>query len=377
MPEAIRPPSASYRFRQLKEDRNVLTLIYKLPRNHSADSFVTLIGVSHTLSASLEFMRTTLSACILISLLTLNWSVGAQGINNTSAERNIKSNNYARVSYDNDFFAAKDQYYTQGIDAEWVSPVLNKTFLHYILVNPMLSDTRFGLGVQHNGYTPSSISSDNILYGDQPFAGVLMAKAFAVAIDKQLPQRVSTSVHVGVIGPAAGAGEMQTYIHHQLRNIEPHGWQYQVQNDLVLNYGIAYEGQLYAYRRYFLLSGNARADAGTLNSSMGAGATMMVGYFSSPFRSGRDSSAISVYGYISPMGSFCAYNAVLQGGLFDRSSPYTLSSADISQLIFRNRMGVVVTFGGIYMEYFTAFSTRQFTKGKDFRYGGVQLGVRL
>ena len=322
-------------------------------------------------------MKHTLSIGVLSILLSAPVATSAQGINNMMAERNINSNAYFRLSYDNDFFAAKDQYYTQGIDAELVAPAFNKTFLRYILVNPMLSDTRFGVGIQHNGYTPASISSDDILYGDHPFAGVLMARGFAIAIDKQRPQRVSTSICAGIIGPAAGAAEMQMYIHRKLNNIEPHGWQYQVRNDLVLNYGIAYEGQLLAYKRYFMLSGNARADAGTLNSSTGAGLTMMVGYFSSPFRTGSDSSKVSVYGYISPTGTFCAYDAVLQGGLFNHDDPYTLPAEDISRLLFRNRMGVVVSFGGIYLEYFTAFSTRQFTKGKDFRYGGVQLGVNF
>ncbi|GAA4470137.1 hypothetical protein GCM10023093_30770 [Nemorincola caseinilytica] len=322
-------------------------------------------------------MRAILSGGMFAILLCRPLFAQGQGIDNLSADRHINSHRYFRLSYDNDFFAARDQYYTQGFDMEVVSPALGHSFLRRILVHPLLSDTRYGIGFQHNAYTPSSISSDDILYGDQPFAGVAMLKAFAIAIDRQWPQRVSTSVHAGVIGPAAKAAQMQTYIHEQLDNLIPHGWQHQLQNDLVLNYGILYERQLWAYGRYLMLSGNARAHAGTLNSSLGAGLTLMAGYFSSPFRSGSADTRFSVYGYAAPVGSFCAYDATLQGGMFRHTGAYTIVTENVSRLLFRSRMGLVVSFGGIYLEYFTAFSTRRFSTGSDFRYGGIQLGVSL
>lgn len=60
----------------------------------------------------------------------------AQAINNLLAHKNINSDRYLRLSYDNDFFSATDEYYTQGIDVELVLPQLKKFPASWLLVNP-------------------------------------------------------------------------------------------------------------------------------------------------------------------------------------------------------------------------------------------------
>lgn len=314
---------------------------------------------------------------LLITAVTLaaNTTIThAQAIDNTGAARNINKDGYVRLSYDNDFFTATDQYYTQGIDLEMVLPGLNGGFLSSIMVKAG-KDVRYGIGVQHNGYTPTTISSDAILYKDRPFSGVLMAKAFAISSNYDLPYRLSSSMHIGVIGPAAGAHEMQTYIHHELNNLTPRGWEHQIKNDIILNYGVHYEQELFSIDKYLLLAGNAGGDLGTLNTSISTGVTLMAGYFSSPFNNTNNTNGWSIYGYATPTSNIVGYNATLQGGVFNRTSPHTFASADICRLLFRSRFGIVAAYKGIYLEYFQAYSTREFFTGQDYRYGGVQLGI--
>ncbi len=315
---------------------------------------------------------------VLLLLLVCSLSVltFGQAINNAGSYKNIASDGYFRLCYENDFFAAIDEYYTQGIDMEVVSPQFNHLITNKLLINPRFSYTRYGVGFQHNGYTPSSISSDNILYNDRPFAGVALLKTFLIAIDTVYQQRFSSTISGGVVGESAVAGEMQRFIHRGLANITPHGWQYQVHNDLALNYALDYEKQLAAYKHYFSLSASGNLNLGTLNCSGGAGATVMAGYFLSPFSSrvaGRND--FQLYAYDRPEASMCGYDATLQGGMFNRTSPYTLKEASLSRPTFRNRFGAVMSYGGIYVEYFTASISKEFATGKKHRFGGVQLTV--
>ncbi len=302
----------------------------------------------------------------------------AQAINNLHAYKNINSDSYFRFSYDNDFFSATDQYYTQGIDAELVLPQLKKFPASRILVNPKYAFTRYGIGLQHNGYTPSSISSDDILYGNRPFAGCIMFKSFLTATDTLRKQRFSSSLHIGVIGPSAGAKEMQEGIHRALANITPHGWQHQIQNDLALNYQVDYEKQLLAYKNYFSLSGSGSIAVGTLNCKATIGATLMAGYFISPFSSEQlQGNNFRIYAYDRPEVSANGYDATLQGGVFNKSSPYTLFAKDMEGITFRNRAGFVIQYHKVCLEYFGTVMTREFTTGKPHAYGGVQFAVAM
>ena len=62
---------------------------------------------------------------------------------------------------------------------EFISPRLKKNPLTKLLIVPKENKNVLGLAVEHNAYTPTSISYNEILYGDRPFAASLMAKTFA------------------------------------------------------------------------------------------------------------------------------------------------------------------------------------------------------
>ncbi len=302
----------------------------------------------------------------------------AQHIDNTPGYRYISSDGYFRFSYDNDFFAATDEYYTQGIDAELVLPKMNNLFTNKLLLRPKYSGTYFGVGLQHNGFTPASISSDDILYNDRPFAALLLAKTFAIAIDTIRKQRFSSSLYVGVIGQAAGAKEMQEYIHDKLNNITPHGWQHQINNDLALNYQVHYEKQILTYKRLLSVSIGGGGNAGTLNTGASGTLSLIAGYFQNPFVSDNFSSKRwSIYGYLNGEGRYVVYNASLQGGMLDKRSPYTLSATELTRTVARLRYGIRLSYGGIYLEYFKALLTREFETGKPHASGGLQIGTAI
>lgn len=113
---------------------------------------------------------------IFFFLLLLPLISFSQRINNQISYRDMNSDAYMRLSYDNDYFTGTDKYYTQGINLEVVSNSLRKNPLNFLLLRRDDKYTKYGIAVDHFGFTPTSIRSSEILQGDRPFAGNLSPK---------------------------------------------------------------------------------------------------------------------------------------------------------------------------------------------------------
>jgi lipid A 3-O-deacylase len=96
-----------------------------------------------------------LSVCLVFYLLV--YESNAQAIDNTLSYRNIPGDKYFRINYENDFFAASDRDYTQGILIEKVSPVFKNFPGMKIPWHPEKSEYKYGMAIEHNAYTPSRI----------------------------------------------------------------------------------------------------------------------------------------------------------------------------------------------------------------------------
>jgi len=298
----------------------------------------------------------------------------SQAVDNAAPARSISDDGYFRLAYENDYFAARDYYYTQGISLQFVHPGLYHFPLSKLLLRPKTSVMQYGLAVEHNAYTPQDYTRSEIQQGDRPFAAALFLKTFAIATDTVKHQRITTSLSTGIIGPGAGGNEMQTGIHKWTNNPKPEGWHNQVANDVVLNYQLNYEKQLFSLRNYLCVSADAMARVGTLSDKANIGLTVMGGYFALPF-SANAKRKFRLYAYDHPELNFVAYDATMQGGVFDHDSPYVLSGSDVTHIVFRNNWGVVMQIGNLYLEYFQTFLTKEFNNGIDHRYGGIQVGV--
>ena len=314
----------------------------------------------------------------IILLIVYSSSTKAQLIDNSSTFRNINSSSYFRFHYDNDFFTKTDQYYTQGITLDYVSPGVKHFFLSKLLWKPYSSSPQYGVTVNLFGYTPTSIASDNILYGDRPFDANISLKTFLIQPDAIHKQQVSTALSIGVMGPWALGYEIQHGIHKWLKNPLPHGWQYQIKNDAIINYQLNYEKQLLSTGNNFLLNTTAEARLGTLNDRVSGGFNFMAGRFNKRFLpiAGSKRKA-EYYFYAQSRVNFIGYDASLQGGLFNRNSPYIISAADISRVTFQADAGVIVNFKKLYLSYTQSFLTKEFRTGKYHRWGGISMGFSL
>ena len=297
----------------------------------------------------------------------------AQVIDNTSTFKTIHSKSYFRFQYDNDFFTKEDRYYTQGISFEYVHPGLRKFPLSQLLLKPANSNIIYGLGFNLFGYTPTSILSESILYGDRPYAAAISLKTFSAASDTINKRRVSSAINLGVIGSAGLGKEIQTNIHRWLKNPLPKGWDTQIQNDIILNYQVNYEKQFLASADNFLFNGVSELRVGTLDDRLSGGFNFMAGNFKKPFYN-ADNKKVEYYFYGQALTHIVGYNATLQGGIFNRKNPYIISSSDVNRILFEANAGIVVNFRRLFLSYSQSFITKEFQSGTHHRWGGFNIG---
>jgi lipid A 3-O-deacylase len=300
-------------------------------------------------------------------------SLHAQVINTTYTYRDMAAYRYVRYNYENDFFTATDALYTQGIHLEYAAPALQRLPTSRLLISPKNYAPQYKIALQHNAYTPQSIQDPSIRRGDRPYAAAFMLQFANTATSARHKLRISTILSAGVLGHIAGGDWMQETIHRNLHNVMPQGWQYQIANDVVLNYRLQIEKQLLYLNNILLINGTASADAGTLLTQLSVGANIALGLFNSPYTNADGRLKYTVKLYTHPQAHAVGYNATMQGGFFG-SSPYTIQPKQIERLVVDNRYGLVLQLGNLYLEYYYQNISREFTTGKAHAWGGLMIG---
>lgn len=314
---------------------------------------------------------------LLLALLSTPSIVLGQKIDNAASFKDIKSTSYFRFHYDNDYFTSTDKDYTQGYNFELTSPKLVKNPLNYFFLKPKASEYKYGLSLEHIGFTANNIESEQIQFEDRPFAAAIMLKSFLIATDTIQKTRITSSLNLGIIGPGAFGGDMQTAIHEATGNTIPKGWYNQIKNDVVINYELTYEKQLLRFHDFFTLQTTATARVGTLftNASLGLNATF--GLINSAFSSVKNKNKFQLYLYTQPLVNAIGYDATLQGGLFNRESVYTVGRADIERVTLQNNYGIVLQYRWLYLEYSRTLLTREFSYGDSQKWGGFRMGIKI
>lgn len=150
------------------------------------------------------------------------------------------------VRWENDTFGNTDRFYTNGISLS-----LSHTGPSWI--DPLADFLPWGQGRRTVSYdmaqvmvTPDDTKRSVPDPTDRPYVGIL-----SVGLTLHVEQ--SNSYHglrflTGVVGPWSLAGETQCEVHRLVRSGQPQGWDYQLENEPILN--LAYE-----YRHKFRLAG--------------------------------------------------------------------------------------------------------------------------
>ena len=128
----------------------------------------------HPQKALKRMFLTMRNLTIILLLLFFPFCTWAQRIDNLASFRNVTGDKYFRLHYDNDFWGTSDYYYTQGYNLEFVGPALKKNPLSSVLLKLKNSRTKYGISIEHYGFTPTIIRSSSIISNDRPDAGVIM-----------------------------------------------------------------------------------------------------------------------------------------------------------------------------------------------------------
>jgi lipid A 3-O-deacylase len=295
-----------------------------------------------------------------------------------SHERSIK------INFDNDIFDNTDRYFTNGIRFDFISPVMRQSPLSYLMV-PYWGHgiNYYGISICQNMYTPSTTKLGGILYGDRPYAASLFIEGFKITNDRKKKFRQTTGIDLGVIGPSSYGDFVQKSFHNSVpTNNEPLGWENQIQDDLVLNYNLSYEKGIFG-SRHLELNLNATGALGTLYTNAGGGFLLRAGRMNPYFDSygfsrmmvdkARGYSRFQVFGFLTSTVKLVGYDATLQGGMFNKSSVYTLPAGEISSVTYQASLGLTLAYAGF------RFDLEQFVLSPEFHgcswHKWVHLGV--
>ena len=309
-------------------------------------------------------MKYSLFPFVYIALCTFDCLGQKDSVSGLSHDKSIA------INYENDFFTGTDYYYTQGIRIESVNPLFRYSPVMLLLPQLSHSTVQYGLAGAQDCFTPTSITSPTILYGDEPFAGYIYLGHYKVSADNYQKQMLSAELDLGEIGPCAECEEEQKAIHRWFPgNIQPDGWQYQIGTGVMVNYKLRFEKALYTDTAVSI-NAYGQINAGTVYDNACAGFSLHIGKMQSCF-SINHNPAFQIYGTVKVWVEGVGYNGTMQGALFTNNSVYTLSSKELNHIVLGSSYSVCLSYHKMQLEYSTTKITNEIIKGLNHGWGHI------
>lgn len=267
----------------------------------------------------------------------------------------------AGIYTDNDAYVNlfNDGYYTNGFTffykylSKETEPIFPKKIIEW----------NFGVKM----YTPENGEAPTIPEQDRPFAGYLFGNAI-INYFYENESYLKLEASLGIIGPSSGGGKIQEKFHRFFGIYEVNGWEYQIHNMLALNANLFYSKKLVRVcggRVDF----NAIADVnlGTVETNLGFGLMNRFSIYPANkiYRSGIYGGLIDhqplkkslrvpeFFIFFKPMVYFRAYDATIQGSMFNDDSPVTF---DIEPVLYAIETGIIFQLYRINIKYAVTFN---------------------
>ena len=326
----------------------------------------------------------------IIAFMGLIWLIVSQAYTQpctgkTIADIDVSRQRIVRAYYDNDYFVGTNQYYTQGVRLELIHPQFKNLFIskNLLLRIGQRATTYYGLGISHALYTPVDLQSAEIVPGDRPYAGNFTLNHFLISNERDREMRLTTQIELGFLGPLAGGG----LIVRATENPDsPQGWNNQIKTDFILGYQALFEKGFLSINGIDLV-GQLSASASTRYTYFGVGGLLRIGMLNPYFyelhftkRSiygQRDIKATQIYLYARPQAQFVAYDATLQGGLLNRSSPYAIAGSDLKRVRPKVEIGLDIIVGRVGLGLSFNWEGGKFDGATAHKWGQIKLMVGL
>jgi lipid A 3-O-deacylase len=258
----------------------------------------------------------------------------------------------AETDNDSYLLQGSDRYYTDGIFIY---------YRHALKINDKdsakLQNKVLGFEMGQKIFNPQSGSiyyngADQPSLIDRPFAAYLYVGSTLNFLYKN-ESNLQFSAQLGVLGPDAFGKQVQDFVHDNFGFYHPSGWEYQINNEFELNLSAAYN-KLLARASWIDLSLTSYVNLGNGFTGAGAGPLVRLGSFNQLFNSVSTQSTVSrkniqgllhkheLFFYYKPLFNYVAYDATIQGGLFDNHSGLEITK-DKEPFIFSQEYGVAFT----------------------------------
>lgn len=282
------------------------------------------------------------------------------------------------MEFDNDVYFQTDYYYTNGVSFELIHPSLEKSFLsRFLWPFDNFPEVYYGIRFTHKMYTPTQLDIQDVLADDRPFAGYLKLSHFKIAFDPVRKARLSSSLGMGVMGPAAFGGQLQDFIHDDI----PVGWGNQIRNDIVFDYGIVFEKSIFASRKFEIIH-QFGGHVGSLRDYLKAGLSVNYGNYSvfnsiNGFNFHSAHNRLNYGFYLQANGNLVGYDATLQGGIMNTHSVYTMRRDELKSFRYNISGGFVLQYAGISFNARANYNSPEFSGGRPHKWLHLGLSVLL
>jgi hypothetical protein len=297
-----------------------------------------------------------------------------------AAVDSVSTERFAAYTFANDAYFRTDYYFTQGMTGTVVLPALRRLPGARLLRLSAGGVSQFGLRLSYDGFTPLRIQDPFIRVGDRPYASYIYADYFRALTQPGRQRRLTATLSLGLIGPAAGAKGFQTKLHALLGAPTPRGWDYQIRNDLVLGYSVRLEQRLLAVGQVVELIGGGTAALSTLRTYAGLDGRLRLGLFT-PYFDNLSGTAratprrAQLYAEAGLDGRLVGYDATLQGGLLRRDNSYELRAQDLKRGVLRATGTLGLGYAGLRLEASAVGISPEFGGGRRHRW--AQLALRV
>jgi len=292
----------------------------------------------------------------------------------------VKKSNEPNLIFDldvaNDMTFFTDQYFSSGIQLKVYAPFMAKSPFSKILIPAGKEALNYyALTLTQNIYTP--IYDDTLITHeiDHPFASYFLIGNRLESYNLQNRYKVTSEFQVGVIGRLAGGEVFQNTMHENIAIAEPvEGWENQINNDVSIQYSALLEKGLIG-TKWVELNAYGGAMLGVPHTEAQLGLYSRFGYFNDYFQNIGINKDRNWQFWLFCAGDvyLIAYNAVLQGGLFNQNNPYTLET--INRIIWHTRFGGTLVYKTIKLEIAQEVISPSFPTAYWFRWAYVSLMI--
>jgi len=284
---------------------------------------------------------------------------------------------------DNDSYLAQgsDRYYTNGLFIDY------RRAMDQSKLKNGLEKKIYEISAGQKMYNPISGYAPDPAKQDRPFAGYLYVGG-ALSWFHSNESVLKTSVEIGTTGPNSLAEDGQELLHNTVGFYDLDGWQYQIKNEMAVNLSAQYTKLLHRTSSNSIdFTFDGYANVGTTFSGAGAGILFRAGGINQLFNSAYTNAVIGhnpktktlvkreIFFYAKPQLNFVAYDATVQGSMFDNNSPVTFG---VKPIVFAQQVGFNYSSQRFTFDFGMLFKTKEIkSSAKAHQYGSISMFYRF